>query len=69
MIVIDQEVNARIAMLAAGDQMASRKFAQEMDKQGRLPEIYQSLVHEKVFAFLQEHARIEDVAPTAPANG
>ena len=63
------EVNARIAMLASGNQMAPQKFAQEMDKQGRLPEIYQALIHEKVLAFLHENARIEDVAPAAPANG
>ena len=63
------EVNARLAMLAAGNQMAPQKFAQEMDKQGRLPEIYQALIHEKVLTFLHENARIEDVAPAAPANG
>lgn len=62
-----QEANARLTMMAAANQMAPQKFAQEMDKQGRIPEIYQAIVHEKVFAFLHEHARIEDVAPTAPA--
>ena len=58
-----QEINARIAVLAASNKMAPQKFSQEMEKQGRLTEIYQQLVHEKVMAFLHENAKIEDVPP------
>ena len=43
-------------------------IVKELEKRDGLPEIYQQLLHEKVIDFLQENARIEDVAPTpAPA--
>ncbi|MEY2408819.1 MAG: trigger factor [Verrucomicrobiota bacterium] len=58
-----QEINARIAVLAASNKMAPLKFSQEMEKQGRLSEIYQQLIHEKVMTFLHENAKIEDVPP------
>jgi trigger factor len=64
------EVNARIAALAAANKMAPQKFAQEMEKQGRLAEIYQQIIHEKVMTFLHENAKIEDVPPgTLAAKG
>ncbi len=57
------EVNARIAVLAAANKMAPQKFSQEMEKQGRLGDIYQQIIHEKVMAFLHENAKVEDVPP------
>ena len=55
------EMNTRIALMAQANQMAPQKFAQELEKQGRLPEIYQQIIHEKVLNFLHEHAKLEDV--------
>ncbi|HXG48934.1 MAG TPA: trigger factor [Methylomirabilota bacterium] len=64
----DQEMNARIVMLANAYQMSPQKFIKELQKRNGLGEIYQQIVHEKVTAFLQENAHIEDVdpAPGAP---
>jgi len=55
------EFNARIAVMAQANQMAPQKFAQEMEKRGSLPEVYQQIIHEKVLNFLHEHAKLEDV--------
>jgi len=59
------ELSARVAVLAQANQMAPQKFAQEMEKRGSLPEVYQGIIHEKVLNFLHEHAKLEDV----PAGG
>jgi trigger factor len=61
------EFNARIAVLAQANQMAPQKFAQELEKRGTLPEIYQQIIHEKVLNFLHEHAKLED-APAGAAS-
>jgi len=61
--VLQEEVNARIVSLAQLYQMPADKFVKELEKREGMPEIYQQLLHEKVIDFLQEHARIEDVAP------
>ena len=55
------ELSARVAVLAQANQMAPQKFAQELEKRGSLPEIYQQIIHEKVLNFLHEHAKLEDV--------
>jgi trigger factor len=55
------EMNARITMMAQANKMAPQKFAQELEKRGSLPEIYQQIIHEKVLSFLHEHAKLEDV--------
>jgi trigger factor len=59
------EMNMRIAMLAQSNEMAPKKFLQELEKRNGLPEIYQQIIHEKVLDFLHDNARIEDVP--APA--
>ncbi len=62
-IRVDQnEMQMRIAMLAQANQMAPKKLVQELEKQNRLPEIYQQIVHEKVLDFLHDSAKIEDVS-------
>jgi trigger factor len=64
----EQEINARIVVLAQQYQMPAQKFLKELEKRNGLPEIYEQLLNEKVITFLQENARIEDVAPsTAPS--
>jgi trigger factor len=65
----EEEVNARIVMLANSYQMAPQKFLKELEKRNGVNEIYQQIIHEKVTNFLQENARLEDVeAPSKPAN-
>jgi trigger factor len=64
------EITARIAILAGANNMAPQKFAQELEKNGRLGDVLHLIISEKVMNFLHENARIEDVpreqaAPTA----
>jgi trigger factor len=60
------ELQMRVAALAQINQMPADKFLKELEKQERLPEIYQQIVHDKVLDFLHEHAKIEDLpAPVA----
>jgi len=61
----EEELNARIVMLANSYQMAPDKFLKELQKRNGVSEIYQQIIHEKVVNFLQENARIEDVEPAA----
>ncbi len=62
-IRVDQnEMQMRIAMIAQANKMAPKKLVQELEKQNRLPEIYQQIVHEKVLDFLQNNAKIEDTS-------
>lgn len=66
--VLPAEVDGRIATMARAYEMPPQKFLKELEKRDGLPEIHQQLLHEKVIDFLQENAKIEDVAPTpAPA--
>ncbi|MFM1769379.1 MAG: hypothetical protein RJA22_1908 [Verrucomicrobiota bacterium] len=58
------EFDARVTVLARSSQMAPQKYAQELQKQGRLGEVYQQIIHEKVVNLLHEHAKLED-APAA----
>lgn len=64
--VLPEEINARIHLLAQNYQMPAQKFLKELEKRNGIPEIYEQLLNEKVIGFLQENARIEDVA-SAPA--
>ena len=67
--VLPAEVDGRIATMARAYEMPAQKFLKELEKRDGLPEIHQQLLHEKVIDFLQENARIEDVAPApAPAT-
>ena len=57
----EHEVSTRIALLAGANNMAPGKFAQELEKNGRLGEVVYLIVSEKVMNFLHENAKIEDV--------
>jgi FKBP-type peptidyl-prolyl cis-trans isomerase (trigger factor) len=61
------ELNARIAMMAQANQMAPQKFLQELEKRNGVAEVYQQIVHEKVLNFLHENAKLEDVAAGTPS--
>ena len=63
--VLPADVDGRIAAMARTYEMPPQKFLKELEKRDGLPEIYQQLLHEKVIDFLQENAKIEDVAPAA----
>ena len=57
----EQEVSARITIMAQNNQMAPQKFLEELKKRDAVPEVFQQIIHEKVIDFLHEHAKIEDV--------
>ncbi len=59
-----EEVNLRIIALAQNYQMAPDKFAKELEKRNGITQIYEQMLNEKVLDFLQENAKIEDVAAT-----
>jgi trigger factor len=67
-----ETVNARIAALARTNNVPAQKYLKDLEKSGGLQHIVQQLLHERVVDFLQEHAKVEDVAPTSeptPAPG
>lgn len=61
-----EEINQRIYALSQSYQMAPDKFVKELEKRDGVSELYGQLLNEKVIDFLQQHSKIEDVAP-APA--
>lgn len=63
--VSESELDSRIQILARNYKMPVPKFLKELENRNGLQQIYQDLLHEKVIAFLQENARIEDVEPAA----
>jgi len=65
--VSQQEIAQRINHLATMYQIPPEQFAKDLQKRNGLIEIYDQLMNEKVVDFLQNNARIEDVAP-APEN-
>jgi len=64
--VSKEEINAQILSLAQGYKMPVQKFVKQLEERGGASMIYRDLLHDKVIAFLQDNARIEDVQP-APA--
>lgn len=63
--VSEEEVTRRIMVLASMNNLAPQKLAQDLQKQGRLIEIYDQLSAEKTLDWLQANAKIEEVAPAA----
>jgi len=61
--VDQQELSARITLMAQANQMPVQKFVRELEKRNGVTEVYQQLLHEKVMDLLHEHAKIEDAAP------
>ena len=54
--------------MAARYQMTPQALLKELEKNNGVQEVAQQVLHVKVVDFLQEHAKIEDVAP-APKEG
>lgn len=61
-----EEINARLVLMARNYQITPQKLVKELEDRGGLEPVYRELLHEKVIDFLQENAKIEDVDP-APA--
>jgi trigger factor len=63
--VMPEELNTRISMLARMNETPPDKYLKELEKREAVGGIVQQLLHERVIAFLQERAKIEDVAPSS----
>jgi len=59
--VSEDEVLKRAQSLAAMYQIPLEKFLKDLQKRNGVPELYDQIAHEKVIAFLEQNARIEDV--------
>jgi trigger factor len=59
--VTEQEVLKRAQTLAAMYQIPLEQFLKDLQKRNGVPEIYDQIAHEKVIAFLEQNAKIEDV--------
>jgi trigger factor len=64
--VSEQEIGQRVSYLAALYQIPAQKFLQDLQKRNGLIEIFDQVMNEKVLDFLEQHAQIEKVPPTAP---
>jgi len=65
--VSQEEIGRRITYLASLYGISPEKFAKDLQKRNGLIEIYDQVMNEKVIDFLQQNAKIEDVAPEAAA--
>ena len=65
--VSQEEVLQRAQTLAAMYQIPLDKFLKDLQKRNGVKELYDQIAHEKVLAFLEQNAKIEDVSP-APAG-
>lgn len=61
--VSHEEIERRVAVLAALHQVPPQKLMEELRKRDALVKVYDEIAREKVLDFLQQHARIEDVPP------
>ena len=65
--VSQEDVLRRAQTLAAMYQIPPDKFLKDLQKRNGVMELYDQVAQEKVLAFLEQNARIEDVSP-APAG-
>jgi trigger factor len=66
--VEEMEVGRRLSDMALQYKVPLEKLAKDLEKSGRMTEIYNQLLSEKVIDLLVQFARIHDVTP-APAPG
>jgi len=66
--VAQEEIGRRVLSLAAVHQIPPEKLAKDLQERNGLIEIYDQIMNDKVLEFLQQNARIEDVAPEAPSS-
>ena len=59
--VSQDEVLKRVQSLAMAYQIPLEKFLKDLQKRNGVPELYDQIAHEKVLAFLEQNAKIEEV--------
>jgi len=67
--VSQEEALQRAQALAAMYQIPLDKFLKDLQKRNGVMELYDQVAHEKVLAFLEQNARIEDAAPAPGGTG
>jgi trigger factor len=67
--VSQDEVLHRVQSLAAAYQIPLEKFLKDLQKRNGVPELYDQIAHEKVLAFLEQNAKIEEVPAAAAKVG
>ena len=67
--VSQEEALRRAQTLAAMYQIPPDKFLKDLQKRDGVMELYDQVAHEKVLAFLEQSAKIEDVSPAAAETG
>ena len=67
--VSEEEALRRAQMLAAMYQIPPDKFLKDLQKRNGVMELYDQVAHEKVLAFLEQNAKIEDVSPAPGGTG
>jgi len=67
--VSQEDVLRRAQTLAAMYQIPPDKFLKDLQKRNGVMELYDQVAHEKVLAFLEQNARIEDVSPAPVGTG
>ena len=66
--VSQDEVLKRAQSLALAYQIPLEKFLKDLQKRNGVPELYDQVAHEKVLAFLEQNAKIEEVPAAAAAK-
>jgi trigger factor len=61
--VPDEALHSRIAIMAHEANVPADKYIKELQKNEGIYQVMEQLLHERVIDFLQEHAKIEEVAP------
>jgi trigger factor len=67
--VSQEDILRRAQTLAAMYQIPPDKFLKDLQKRNGVVELYDQVAHEKVLAFLEQNARIEDVSPAPVGAG
>ena len=67
--VSQDEVLKRVQSLAMAYQIPLEKFLKDLQKRNGVPELYDQIAHEKVLAFLEQNAKIEEVPAIAAKAG
>jgi trigger factor len=67
--VSQDEVLKRVQSLALAYQIPLEKFLKDLQKRNGVAELYDQIAHEKVLAFLEQNAKIEEVPAVAAKAG
>jgi trigger factor len=67
--VSQDEVLKRVQSLAMAHQIPLEKFLKDLQKRNGVRELYDQIAHEKVLAFLEQNAKIEEVPAAAAKAG